>query len=126
MGSARLLHSQQIHYLRKGITYADGGTTVTVGEIPAGSVILKAISGVQVNVAFNGDTTNTLDIGPSTDTNLYATALALGTIGFIPFDEAVSNAVTVDTVIQAAAISTDSASAGDAEIVICYIPDNDG
>jgi hypothetical protein len=75
--TARQFTTQQVHYLRKSITYSDNGTTVTIGTIPAGSLILKPISGVAVNVAFNGGTTNTLDIGASTDsgTNNFATVL---------------------------------------------------
>jgi hypothetical protein len=117
-----------VHYLRKSITYADNGTTVTVGTIPAGSVLVKPISGVSVSVAFDGNATNTLDIGPSTDTgtNLWMTVGALGSIAFVPLDEAVTNTVSVDTIVQAAVVSTASASAGTAEIIICFIPDNDG
>jgi len=124
---ARSFHTQQIHYLRKSITFADNGTTVDIGTIPAGSQLVKPISGVAVNVAFNGGATNTLDIGPSTDsgTNLWATVLALGSIAFVPIDEAVSGLVSVDTLVQAYVVSTAGASAGSAEIIIAYIPDND-
>ena len=125
--TARQYSQQMIHYLRKGITYADDGTTVDVGTIPAGSLILKPLSGVYVNTAFNGATTNTLDIGPSTDsgTNLWGTLLALGSIAMVPLDEAVAMSVSVDTLVQAAVVSTTGASAGSGEIIIAYIPDND-
>lgn len=125
--TARQYSQQMVHYLRKGITYADDGTTVDVGTIPAGSLILKPLSGVYVNTAFNGATTNTLDIGPSTDsgTNLWGTLLALGSIAMVPLDEAVAMSVSVDTLVQAAVVSTTGASAGEAEIVIAFIPDND-
>jgi hypothetical protein len=125
--TARQYPQQMIHYLRKSITYADNGLTVDVGTIPAGALVLKPLSGVAVNVAFNGDTTNTLDIGPSTDsgTNLWATILALGTIAFVPLDEVVTMLVSVDTLVQAKVVSTASASAGSGEIIIAYIPDND-
>ena len=126
--TARQYSQQMVHYLRKGITYADDGTTVDVGTIPAGSLILKPLSGVYVNTAFNGAVTNTLDIGPSTDsgTNLWGTILALGAIAMVPLDEAVAMSVSVDTLVQAAVVSTTGASAGSAEIVIAFIPDNDG
>lgn len=125
---ARQFHTQQIHYLRKSITYADDGTTVTVGTIPAGSLILKPISGVAVTTVFNAGSTNVLDIGPSTDsgTDLWATDLALGTLAFVPLDEAVTNLVSVDTVVQAAVdLTGTAATTGAAEIIIAYIPDND-
>lgn len=124
--AARDYNMQMIHYLRKTITYADGGTTVTVGTIPAGALLVKPISGVAVNVAFNGDTSNILDIGPSDNTDLWMTDGSLASIAFVPLDEAVSNLVSSDTVVQCAVVSTASASAGSAEIVIAYIPDNDG
>lgn len=126
--SAREFPLQMVHFLRKSIAYTDNGSTVTVGTIPAGSVILKPISGVMVDTAFNGNSSNVLDIGPSTDsgTNLWATNLALGTTTFVPLDEAVTNLVTVDTIVQALVTSTASASAGAGEIIICYIPDSDG
>ena len=106
--TARQYSQQMIHYLRKSITYADDGKTVDVGTIPAGALVLKPLSGVAVNVAFNGGTTNTLDIGPSTDagTNLWATLLALGSIAFVPIDEAVTTLVSVDTLVQAKVVST--------------------
>jgi hypothetical protein len=124
----RLHHTQQVHYLRKGITFADDGTTVDVGTIPAGSLILKPLSGVAVTTVFNAGSTNVLDIGPSTDsgTDLWATDLALGTLAFVPLDEAVTNLVSVDTFVQAAVdLTGTAATTGAAEIVICYIPDND-
>lgn len=126
--TARDLNMQLVHYLRKGITYADGGTTVTVGTIPAGAVIITPMSGVQVNVAFNGNATNTLDLGASDDSgnNNIATLLALGTIGFITIDETTTTKIyAVDTRIDAVVVSTAAASAGTGEIIICYVPDND-
>lgn len=125
--AARDYNMQMIHYLRKTITYADNGKTVTIGVIPAGAVLVKPISGVAVSVAFTGDTTNTLDIGPSTDsgTNLWMTIGALGTIAFVPLDEAVTNVVDVDTIVQAKVVSSANAGAGSAEIIIAYLPDND-
>lgn len=126
---ARLLHTQQVHYLRKGITFADDGTTVTVGVIPANSIVLKPLSGVLVTTVFNAGSTNVLDVGPSTDsgTDLWATDLALGALAFVPLDEAVTFLVSSETIVQAAVdLTGTAATTGAAEIVICYIPDNDG
>jgi len=64
----------------------------------------------------------------STDsgTDLWATDLALGTLAFVPLDEAVTFLVSVDTVVQAAVdLTGTAATTGAAEIIICYIPDND-
>ena len=126
---ARDYGMQLLHYLRKTIDYTMDGTTVDIGYIPAGALVLKPASGVHVTTAFNGGSTNTLDVGPSTDsgTNLWATVLALGTATFVPLDEAVGGfTVSVDTLVQCKVVSTASASAGEGEVVIFYVPDNDG
>jgi hypothetical protein len=124
--TARQSHVQAIHFLRKDITTADAATTVTVGTIPSGSIILEAISGVYVHVVFNAGTNNRLDIGASTDsgTNNYATLLTLLGIGFIELDEvAATLKVTSDTTIKAYVdVTGTAATTGQASIVIAYIP----
>lgn len=123
---ARQYHTQQIHYLRRDITFADAATTVTVGTIPSGSIILEAISGVYVDTVFNAGTNNRLDIGASTDTgtNNYATLLTLLGIGFIELDEvAATLKVSADTTISAYVdVTGTAATTGAASIVIAYIP----
>lgn len=129
--SGRVHNVQCVHYLRKTITFADAGTTVTVGTIPAGSLVLPELSGVYVTTAFNGDTTNTCDIGISGTTEKYSSDLALGTVGYIEQDVITGSSASVglttaaETII-ATVVSTASASAGSAEVIFCYIPDNDG
>jgi hypothetical protein len=123
---ARKYHSTQIHYLRKDITIADAATTVVVGAIPSGSIILEAISGVYVHEVFNAGTNNRLDIGASTDsgTNNYSTLLTLLGIGFIELDEvAATLKVTADTTISAYVdVTGTAATTGAASVVIAYIP----
>jgi hypothetical protein len=134
MTTARQYHQQMIHYLRKTITYADDGTEVTIGRIPAGSVILKPISGVMVHTAFNAASTNVLDIGANggssgalDDDDYWATNLALGTTTFVPLDENVTNRVAYNTIITASVdLTGTAATTGEAEVIIAYIPDNDG
>jgi hypothetical protein len=124
---ARDLGTQTVHYLRKGFTYTDDGSVLTVGVLPAGAQIIKPMSGVSVNVAFNAGSTNVLDIGTPANDDLYATDLALGSIAFVPLDEAVSMVVASDTTITATVdLTGTAASAGQGEIVICYALDNDG
>lgn len=127
-GTARQYHTQQVHYLRKSITFSDNGTAVTVGYIPAGALILKPLSGVAVTTAFNAGTANVLDIGTSDNDDLFGTDLALGTTNFIPCDENVGGyLVAADTTITATvALSGTAATAGAGEVIIAYIPDNDG
>lgn len=116
-------HQAMVHYLRKDYTFADVGSVLTMGEIPAGSVILKPLSGVDVQVAFNAATTNTVDMGTSADPNLYGTALAAGSIAFVPLDEAVSMKVAADTTITVSPAETGTAStAGAATAVLAFIP----
>lgn len=129
--SAREYHTAQVHYLRKTITFGDAATTVTVGTIPAGALVLPAISGAYVTTAFTGDSTNTVDIGISGSTTKYASALALGTLGHIELDvitdaSANSSLTTATETIIATVVSTANPDAGSAEIIIAYIPDNDG
>lgn len=126
---ARQYHTQQVHFLRKSIAYTDNGSTIDIGKIPAGSLILKPASGVHVTTAFNGNSSNVLDIGASTDsgTNNFATQLSLATATFVPMDEAVGDfLVTVDTTVSMLVTATAAASAGAGEVVVCYIPDIDG
>ena len=125
--SARQSEHQLVHYLRKSIAYTDNGTALAVGTLPAGAVILKPGAGVSVSEAFNAGTTNTLNIGTTADDNLYGTLLALGVTTFVALDEAVSNTVASDTEITATVVLTGTAaSAGAGEVIIPYIPDNDG
>lgn len=127
---ARQFHTQQIHYIRKGITIADRATTVTVGVLPSGATILPAISGVYVSEVFNGGTNNRLDIGASTDsgTNNYATLLTLLGVGYITLDEMTTALPTLaaDTTVSAYVdVTGTTPTTGQAEIIIAYIPDND-
>jgi hypothetical protein len=116
-----------VHYLRKSFTFADYGDVLTVGILPNGAQIHKSMSGVFVNVAFDSSGTDLLDIGTSANDDLYATDLDLSSIAFVALDEAVSMIVAADTTIIATpAQSVADAAAGTAEVVICYIPDNDG
>lgn len=126
--TARLFHTQQVHYLRAAVTYADNGVVKQLGTIPAGSLILKPISGLHVVTAFNAGTSNVIDIGTSADDDLFGTDMALGTAGFIPLDEAIGGYyVSADTDMTATvALSGTAATAGSGVIVIAYIPNNDG
>jgi hypothetical protein len=127
--SGRQFHTQQIHYLRRDITPSDAAKTIVVGTLPAGAIILEAISGVYVHEVFNAGTNNRLDIGASTDsgTNNYATQLTLLGIGFIELDEvAATLMVTADTTISAYVdVTGTTATTGAASIVIAYVADND-
>lgn len=129
--SARDAGYQNVQYLRTNVTFADNGTAKVVGVVPAGALLLKPLSGISVNTAFNAGTTNTVNIGHTTDpaassdADFYATALAAGAVAFVPFDEAVTQVVPVDRTITATvALTGAAATAGSAEVVIAFIPPN--
>lgn len=131
MGSPRQYHQQMVHYLRKTVTYTDNGTEITVGWVPSGALLIKPMSGVHVSTAFNAGTSNVIDIGAddgNDDPDEWGTDLALGTATFVPLDEAIGTYLcTADTEITATvALAGTAATAGSAEVIICYIPDNDG
>jgi len=129
---ARQYHTQQIHYLRKTVGFADDGSEVTVGWIPEGALIMQPISGAHVVTAFDAGSTNTLNIGAddgNDDPDEFMTLGALGTVGFVAADEGATGLfrATADTEITATVVLTGTAATvGEAEIVIAYIPDNDG
>jgi hypothetical protein len=128
---ARVSNDQQIHFLRKDITFNDLGKTVTVGAVPARAQILNLISGVFVTTVFGG-TTPVLDVGSnrsSSTGDLFATNITLGTAAFVALDEAATQTnvdtwyTSVDTVITAsAAVTSGTATAGQAQVVIAYVP----
>ena len=120
--NARLYHTDQVHYLAKDFTFADDGSVLSLGYLPAGAVIIKPMSGVAVHVAFNAGTTNVLDIGTPANDDLYGTDLALGSIAFVPLDEAVSMTVAADTLVTATVdLTGTAATTGSATVIIAYV-----
>ena len=125
--AARNYNMQMVHYLRKSLVFGDRGVALTVGILPAGSMILTPISGAIVTTAFNDSGTDLIDIGSSANDDLLATDLDVSTVGVKVLDEAMGlMLLTEDTTITATyAGQNANASTGAAEIVIAYIPDND-
>lgn len=95
--AARQHYPQQITYIKtRLVTAADDAVVIPFdAKIPAGSLIIKPLSGFMVNVAFDG--TTVVDIGPDTNDDLWATDLVTTAIAFVPFDEAVTMYVSADT-----------------------------
>jgi len=126
--AARQYHQQMVHYLRKSMAY-DGTTAsaVTVGVLPAGAVIVPNASGAFVTTAFAADTTaQTLDIGISADPDEYASALVLTTAGQIELDVETDLLAPTDLTVTATMTAGTLPTAGELEVIIAYIPDNDG
>lgn len=125
---ARHLSQQQINFLRLNVTFADAGLTKVVGSIPAGSVILKPLSGAFVDVVFNAGTANTLDIGISGGSGTaFSSAGSLTATAFVPAN-ATTGAfrVATDTTINVTVTLTGTAATtGSATVVIAYVENND-
>jgi len=127
----RLYSQQMMHFLRKRITFANYGSVVTVGTIPAGASVVGG--GVHIVTAFNSSGTDLLDIGfigSTTDDNAYATQLTLAAVGWIVLDELATTTniqQTVDTTVTCTpAQSVADATAGVADVIIWFIPNTDG
>lgn len=126
--TARRLETQQVHYLRKKITFATENTAITIGVIPAYASVIGG--GVHVLTAFNDSGTDTLDVGftggsSTADPDAYATLLALTAVGFIALDElaATTNIIqTVDTTVTCIYNGeNNNATAGEAYVTISYV-----
>lgn len=123
---ARELGYGVVQILRKRITFADFGTVVTVGKIPAGASVIGG--GVHVITAFNSSGNDELNvgfIGSTTDADGYATLLVLSTVGFKALDELAATTniqQTVETTVTASPVqSVADATAGIADVIIIYV-----
>lgn len=119
--------SQSVQTITKDITYLDVDTTVTVGVLPAGAVVIGA--GAVVSTAFNSGSTDILDIGTSADPDGFATDISLAAAGVIAADElASSNDVgpyaSDTTIVCVPAQTGTAASAGAARVYVQFIADN--
>ncbi len=116
-----------LQFLRKRITFAQNATAITIGRIPAGSLIHKAMSGVVVHTVTNAGTANVIDIGfinaTTTDDDYYGTDIATNALNFVPLDEAVTGYyVSVDTTITATlGLTGTTATTGDLEVIIAFV-----
>ena len=86
-----------INVIRKRITYLQRGTTVVVGTLPAGAVVVGG--GFQFVTTFNDSGTDLLDIGTSADADEFASALVISATApaYIALDELASNNSYSDT-----------------------------
>ena len=126
--TGRNLGLQAVHFLRKTITYADGQSAViTVGKLPAGAVVIGAMSGVAVTTVFNDATNKLVKIGVTGDDDMFDASASVATLGFVPNDAATSHLVSADIDVICTHMRTGAAaSAGAAEVIVAYCPDIDG
>lgn len=116
-GSAGYAYTANPDALGAGIFY--------LGTIPAGSLIVAPISGVDVNTVFNAATNNRANIGISGTAAKYAATSSLLTAGFVAMAVAVGHRVAVDTpIIVTLDITGTAPTTGDVEFAIAFIPPN--
>ena len=122
--AGQLYHTNQVKYLAKSISWADGNAKVyTLGILPPRAAVIRA--GVVVTTAFNSGTNNFLDIGTSGDDDGFATDLALGTVGVIVADEmATTNdaySTSASTIIATVSLTGTQATTGAGVAWVEYI-----
>jgi hypothetical protein len=121
IGTARLLHTQQLHYFRKRVNYNDPGIAAGVqfGTLPAGAML--ALLNVRVNTAFNG-TGPALNVGTTAlGTQIFTDAATAGARSpTIP-----NLAFAVDTDLYVSSVATGGPTTGQADILIGFAPNND-
>jgi hypothetical protein len=123
IGTARLLHTQQVHFFRKRVNYNDNGIAAGVffGTMPAGAMLTDL--DVRVNTAFNAGTTNAINVGTTAGGSQILTDAA--TAGHRqPAIPNLSFATDTDLFVQYAQTGA-VATAGQADIVIAYAPNID-
>lgn len=116
-----------VQVLRKRIQFGDNAKAVTIGAIPAGSLIHKAMSGVVVHTVTNAGTTNVIDVGyikaSGSDDDYFGTDMSTAALGFVPLDQDVTGYyVTEDTTITATlGLTGTAATTGDMEVIIAFV-----
>ena len=106
----------------KYLNFTFANATTDLFSLPAGAVIIgwEAV----IKTAFNAGSTNTLSLGDGTTAARFASALALGTAGFVKAGFVISEmftALTTDVTFRATYNqSGTAASAGEAWIVVYY------
>lgn len=129
---------QDIQFLRQRVTF-DGSAGIAytanrdglgvgifqLGVIPAGSLILGPISGVDVNTVFNAGTNNRLNIGISGTAAKWAATSSLLTAGFVAMAVAAGHRVAVDTpIIVTLDVTGTAPTTGDVELALAFLPPN--
>jgi hypothetical protein len=106
---------------RAEVTVADAGTTKTLFALPKGAVIVAIF--VNVSVVFNGDTTNTLDIGVTGSANSIRNDLTLASLGQTVTGwtaTEIDDPLASDTTFTASVVATAGATTGKAQITFLY------
>lgn len=84
-------HTNQIHYLRRTLTFSNAAGVYSLGWVPPGAVVLRG--GAAITTVFNYGTNNRFDMGfrnapgKSDDTDEFASDVLLTTAGVIAADD---------------------------------------
>ena len=134
VNSAQQYHLNVVHVLRKNITFADMGDTVSLGWVPAGAVVSNAY--IVVDTAFNSGTTATANMGfrnagdgTSDDVDEFMTAVSVAAAGKAAADEIDASVADLyfpegAELVVALAETGATATAGNAFAVVEYTVDN--
>ncbi len=130
--TARQYQSQLIHYLRFDVNYNDAGIASGVSKqtLPAGAIIVG--TDVLVSTTFNAQTTNVLTVGTNgtTANNIIASGDVDETTGGLTKSVSPTAAalgkLAADVPVYVKYTQTGTvASAGNATVIIKYVPSND-
>lgn len=125
--AARKPYQYLATYISKSFAYDTPGigtaATVQVGTLPAGCLVLETI--VRVRTAFNAATTNVIIVGTSDDDDEFIEAADVdeSTAGTTFSARSAGLVMTSDTPVYVKYSQTGTAaSAGEADVVVLYIP----
>ncbi len=125
--NARHYHTMQTHYLVAKIEHTDDGNQISMGEVPAGSIIMN--SRTEVKTAFNSDGTDLVDIGYVDDSDEFCANLDVSAVGTkldaTTFNAAANKVFTTATEIVCQYDSSDNTNltTGLAYAIVEYIVD---
>lgn len=108
--------------LRNVVTFSDDGSPVTLGELPAGAIVLDAW--VNVTTAFDDSTASNLDIGFDGDVDALAVDEDVSATGVIDvtFDGAGSRYLSAaDTLVAQFDGTAGDATAGSCEVILTFV-----
>jgi hypothetical protein len=113
-----------VHYLRKGVTFADEGTAVIIGTLPPGAVVLRA--GLVIFTVFAG-TTPTFDMGTTDVGDDFVDGASLETAGVIRDTTSMAGATVAynAAAVNATITLIDAATSGAGVAWVEYLPNND-
>lgn len=122
--------TQQVHYFRATVNYntlnIDTTAKVPLGTLPANAIVTGVL--IKIVTAFNAATTNVLTVGTSADAaalvagadldeTVAGTTISFSQVGYMP---------TADTALFIKYTQTGTAaSAGQAVVIVSFVPDND-